>query len=44
MMNAQNRFADALRWVLPARLASHSNVVAGSARRPCATEVPEHLI
>ena len=39
MTNAQNRFADAMRWVLPTTLASHSNFVAGSARRPCATEV-----
>ena len=26
MTNAQNRFADALRWVLPTTLASHSRI------------------
>ena len=44
MMNAPNRFADALRRVLPTRVFSYSNFVAGSARRPCAVEVQQHSL
>ena len=38
------RFSDALRRVLPTRLTSYSNFVAGFARRPCVTEVQQHHI
>ena len=37
-------FANALQRVFPATVSSFSNFAAGSARRPCATEVQQHLI
>ena len=38
-MDAQIGFADALQRVFPTALASYSNLVAGSARRLCASQV-----
>ena len=37
--HGQIRLAQALRRIFPTALASYSHFVAGSARRPCATEV-----
>ena len=44
MRNAQVRSTDALRRVLLVRLAGSLIFVAGSASRPCETEVQQHLI
>ena len=43
MSNAQIRSTDTLRPIFLTALASFSNFVAGSARRPCAIGVQQHL-
>ena len=44
MMDAQIRFADALRRVFQTTVASYLMFMVRFARRPCATEVQQHLI
>ena len=43
-MDAHIGFSDALRRAFPTMVSSFSNFAAGSARRPCATEVQQHPI